>query len=80
MPLQRVQNAGDRLIRALGPRDHVTSTLCDSRWLPLSSASFTNCVRCCMHVVNTGHIPQYLCDFVSLLLALDSALQAHDVM
>ena len=25
MPLQRVQNAAARLIRALGPRDHVTS-------------------------------------------------------
>ena len=62
-PLQRVQNSAARLIRGLGPRDHVTPSLRDLHWLPLEQRiTFKLCSL--MHLVNTGHSPQYLHDLV----------------
>ncbi len=62
-PLQRVQNSAARLIRGLGPHDHVTPSLRDLHWLPLEQRiTFKLCSL--MHLVNTGHSPQYLHDLV----------------
>ena len=65
MPLQRVQNAAARLIRALGPRDHVASTMCDLHWLPLEQRIIYKLCSL-MHLVNTRHSPQYLQELVTL--------------
>jgi hypothetical protein len=63
MPLQRVQNSAARLIRALGPRDHVTPSLRDLHWLPLEQRIiFKLCSL--MHLVNIGRSSQYLHDLV----------------
>ena len=56
-------NSAARLIRGLGPRDHVTPSLRDLHWLPLEQRiTFKLCSL--MHLVNTGHSPQYLHDLV----------------
>ena len=65
VPLQRVQNVAARLIRALGPRDHVTSTMRDLHWLPLEQRIIYKLCSL-MHLVNTGHSPQYLQELVTL--------------
>ena len=82
MPLKQVQNG--RLIHALGPRDPLTSTLRNLRWLPFEQLIiFKLCSL--MHLVNTGHSPQYLQELVLLTseitsIVLVSTLQAADVM
>jgi len=36
-PLQRVLNAAARVVVGLGPRDHVTPSLCELYWLPIAA-------------------------------------------
>ena len=43
MPLQRVQNAAAKLIKLLGQRDHISSTIRDLHWLPVKYR-ITSCV------------------------------------
>ena len=62
--LQRVQNATARLIRARGPRDHVTPSLRDLHWLPVEQRIVYKLCSL-MHLINIGHSPQYLSDLVT---------------
>ena len=64
-------NAAARLIRALGPRDHVTSTLRNLHRLLLEQR-ITYELCSLMHLVNTGHSPQYLQELVSLTFDITS--------
>ena len=66
VPLQRVQKTAARLIRALGPRVHVTSTLRDLQWLPSEQRIISNCVGSLTHLVISGHSPRYLQELVTL--------------
>ena len=64
VPLYWVQNAAARLILGLGPRDHVTPSLRDLHWLPLEQRiTFKLCSL--MHLIDTGHSPQYLRELVT---------------
>ena len=63
-PLQRVQNAAARLVARLGPRDHVTSTICDLHWLPVRHR-ITYKLSLMMHLVNIGRAPTYLINSVT---------------
>jgi len=63
-PLQRVQNAGARLVARLGPYDHVSATLKDRHWLPIEQRIvFKLCVL--MHQVHIGLAPSYLRECVT---------------
>jgi len=46
--LQRVQNAAARLVFDLGARDHVTASLIQLHWVPVTGASSSNCVASCI--------------------------------
>jgi len=62
-PLQRAQNAAARLVKGLGPRDHVTPALRDLHWLPVQHrVTYKLCVL--MHDVFTHRSPAYLSDLV----------------
>ena len=60
-----VQNAAARLISALGPRDHVTSTMRDLHWLLLEQRIIYK-LSLLLHLVKTGHSSQYLQELVTL--------------
>ena len=50
MPLQRVQNSITRLIKLLGPLDHISSTIRDLHWLPVKLPNYMQAVSddsCC---------------------------------
>ena len=56
--------AAARLIHGLGPRDLVTPSLRDLHWLSLEQRiTFKLCYL--MHLIETGHSPQYLRELVS---------------
>ena len=62
-PLQCVQNAAARLIFELSPRLHITPSLLQLHWLPVSwRIQFKLC--CIMHSVHTGRCPAYLTNIV----------------
>ncbi len=63
--LQRVQNATARLIRARGPRDHVTPSLHDLHWLPVEQRTVYKLCSL-MHLINIGRSPHFLSDPVTL--------------
>ena len=58
-PLQHVQNAAARLVFGLGRFDHVTPSLIQPRWLPVSYIiKFKLC--CFIHAIHYGRSPTYL--------------------
>ena len=58
-PLQRAQNAAARLVKGLGPRDHVASALRDLHWLPIQQRIiYKLCVL--MYQIHTGRSPSYM--------------------
>ena len=60
-PLQRVQNAAVRLVSGLQPRDHVTSSLSELRWLPIRyRIMYKLCLT--MHNAHVGRRPRYIID------------------
>ena len=62
-PLQRVQNAAARLVFGLSRSDHVTPTLIQLHWLPVSyRIKFTLC--CLVHAIHFGRSPAYLTEIV----------------
>ena len=62
-PLQRVQNTAARLGFELGAREHVTPSLLQLHWLPLSWR--IQCRLCyLMHSVSHGNYPVYLKNMV----------------
>jgi len=62
-PLQRVQNAAARLMFGLSRSDHVTPTLIQLHWLPVSYIiRFKLC--CLVHAVHYGRSPAYLMETV----------------
>jgi len=62
-PLQRVQNAAARLVFGLSRSDHVTPTLIQLHWLPVSySIKFKLC--CLVHAIHYGRSPAYLTETV----------------
>ena len=70
-PLQRVQNAAARLIKSLGPRDHITSTLRDLHWLPVEyRVQYKLCLM--MHLVHIGRSPCYISELVTATTSLPS--------
>ena len=63
-PLQRVQNAAARLVKGLGPRDHITSALRELHWLPVRHRiTYKLCIL--MHLIHIGQSPSYLADLVT---------------
>ena len=70
-PLQRVQNAAARLIFELSPREHITPSLLQLHWLPVSwRIQFKLCSI--MHSVHTGRCPAYLTNIVHPVTARQS--------
>jgi len=62
-PLQRVQNAAGRLVFGLSRSDHVTPTLIQLHWLPVSyRIKFKLC--CLVHAIHYGRSPAYLTETV----------------
>lgn len=62
-PLQRAQNAAARLVKGLGPRDHVSSALRDLHWLPIQQRIiYKLCVL--MYQIHTGRSPSYMSSLV----------------
>ena len=62
-PLQRVQNAAARLVFSLSRSDHVTPTLIELHWLPVSyRIKFKLC--CLVHAIHYGRSPAYLTETV----------------
>jgi len=62
-PLQRVQNAAARLVFGLSRSDHVTPTLIQLHWLPVSyRIKFKLC--CLVHAIHYGRSPAYLTETV----------------
>jgi len=58
-PLQRVQNATARLVFCLSRSDHVTPTVIQLHWLPVSyRIKFKLC--CLVHAIHYGRSPAYL--------------------
>lgn len=63
-PLQRVQNAAARLVKNLGPRDHVSSALRELHWLPVQyRITYKLCLL--MHLIHIGRSPSYITDLVT---------------
>jgi len=61
--LQRVQNAAARLVFGLSRSDHVTPTLIQLLWLPVSyRIKFKLC--CLVHAIHYGRSPAYLTETV----------------
>ena len=62
-PLQRVQNAAARLVFGLSRSDHVTPTLIQLHWLPVSyRIKFKLCYL--VHAIHYGRSPAYLTETV----------------
>ena len=62
-PLQHVQNAAARLVFGLSRSDHVTPTLIQLHWLPVSyRVKFKLC--CLVHAIHYGRSPAYLMETV----------------
>jgi len=62
-PLQRVQNAAARLVFGLSRSEHVTPTLIQLHWLPVSyRIRFKLC--CLVHAIHYGRSPAYLMETV----------------
>jgi len=62
-PLQRVQNAATRLVFGLSRSDHVTPTLIQLHWLPVSyRIKFKLC--CLVYAIHYGRSPAYLTETV----------------
>jgi len=67
-PLQRVQNAAARLIFELSPKEHITPSLLQLHWLPVSwRIQYKLC--CIMH---SGRCPAYLTNIVQPVTARQS--------
>ena len=67
-PLQRVQNAAARLVFGLSRSEHVTSTLIQLHWLPVSyRIRFKMC--CHIHAIHYGRSPAYLTETVQSVSA-----------
>ena len=62
-PLQRVQNAAERLVFELGAREHVTPSLLQLHWVP-ARWRIQYELRCLMHSVSHGNCPVYLKNMV----------------
>ena len=61
--LQRVQNAAARLVFGLSRSEHVTPTLIQLHWLPVSHRiRFKLC--CLVHAIHYGRSPAYLTETV----------------
>ena len=60
-PLQRVQNAAARLVFGLSRSKHVTPTMIQLHWLPVSY-KFKLC--CLVHAIHYGRSPAYLTETV----------------
>ena len=70
-PLQRVQNAGARLITSTETREHITPALRSLHWLPVKfRITFKLCVL--MHLVHIVRAPAYLSDMVTATADLSS--------
>lgn len=67
-PLQRVQNAAARLVFGLGRFEHVTPSLIQLHWLPVSyRIKFKLC--CFIHAIHYGRSPTYLTQTVQSVSA-----------
>ena len=68
-PLQRVQNAAVRIIKRLGPRDHITAARRELLWLPIKfRITYKLCIL--MHMVHIGSCPSYLSEMVQATSSL----------
>ena len=62
--LQGVQNAAARLIKSLGPRDHITPALRELHWFSIKHrVIYKLCLL--MHAVHVGHCPGYIADIMT---------------
>jgi len=67
-PLQRVQNAAVPLVFGMSRSDHVTPTLIQLHWLPVSyRIKFKLC--CLVHAIRYGRSPAYLTETVQSVVA-----------
>ena len=70
-PLTSVIHTAARLVKNLGPRDHITDSLRQLHWLPIQARiSFKICLL--MFKVMSGSAPLYLSSLVTPCTALDS--------
>jgi len=64
-PLQRVLNAAAPVVVGLGPRDHVTPSLCELYWLPIA-ARIEYYKRCFLvHKSFVGQVPDYITELMT---------------
>jgi len=63
-PLQRVLNAAARVVVGLGPRDHVTPSLCELHWLPIAARiDYKLCLL--EHKSFVGQVPDYITELLT---------------
>ena len=63
-PLQRLQNAAARIVFRLGPHDHISTSLQQLHWLPVSfRIKYKLCLL--MHLIHTNQSPLYLSELVT---------------
>ena len=63
-PFQRMQNAAVRIVKRLGPRDHITEVRRNLYWLPIKyRVIYKLCIL--MHMVHIGCGPGYISKLIS---------------
>ena len=63
-PLQRVLNAAAQVVVGLGPRDHVTSSLCELHWLPIAARiEYKICLL--VHKSFVDQVPDYITELLT---------------
>jgi len=63
-PLQRVLSATARVVVGLGPRDHVTPSLCQLHWLPIPARiDYKLCLL--VHKSFVGQVPDYITELLT---------------
>jgi len=63
-PLHRVLNAAARVVVGLGPRDHVTPSLCELHWLPTAARiDYKLCLL--VHKSFVGQVPNYITELLT---------------
>jgi len=63
-PLQRVLSAAARVVVGLGPRYHVTPSLCELHWLPIAARiDYKLCLL--VHKSFFGQVPDYITELLT---------------
>ena len=75
-PLQRGLNAAARVVVGLGPRDHVTPSLCELHWLPIAARiDYKLCLL--VHKSFVDQVPDYITELLTPAASNPSILHGH---